>query len=95
MDLIGNVIFEILKKNGKEEVYFEGILKIKWTDIVGKTIANESFPELLKNKILYVSCKNPAFKQEIFFLKKRIIERINNLLNKTIIKDIKVSIRRK
>ncbi len=95
MELIGSVIHDILKKNGKEDIFFGGILKAKWADIVGNTIANESNPEYIKNKILYISCKNPAFKQEIFFLKSRIIERINNTVSDNLIEDIKVFMKRK
>ena len=94
MDLIGSVIHNLLKKNGKEEIFYEGILKIKWEEIVGKTLADESSIESIKNGILFISCKNPAFKQEIFFLKNRIIERINNLVPFKII-DIKVIFKRK
>ena len=94
MELIGNLIYDILKENNKENIYFEGLLKIKWQEVVGETIANESYPDRIQNNILYVACKNSSFKQEIFFLKNKIIERVNNLIKDNLIEDIKVFMRR-
>jgi hypothetical protein len=90
MELIGDIVKRILTKAGRENVYYEGIVKNKWEHIVGDFISSNCSPERIYNNILFINCHNAALKQEIFFLKKRLIEKINSNFDKKIIEDIRV-----
>ena len=87
---IGDILKRIFKQAGKESVYYEGILKNRWNDIVGDFLAKGSKPDRISDGTLYIKCFNSSIKQEIFFLKNRISEKINSYFNKKLVDDIRV-----
>ncbi len=90
MESIGSIVRRVLKNSGKEFLFDEGILKVRWREIAGDFIARNSTPDRIYNKVLYIQCFNSSFKQELFFLKKSIIEKINSSFSKELVNDIKL-----
>ncbi len=90
MEHISSIIHKILKNSGKEHLYYEGLIRINWSNFVGDIIASNSIPDRVQNNILYIKCVNSAWKQEIFFFKDKIKTRINTFLDKELLQDIKV-----
>ena len=87
---IGDILRRILKQSGHEHVYFVGILKNRWEEIVGEFLSQSTLPDRINNNILYIQCFNAAIKQEIFFLKEKIVKKINSFFNENIVEDIRV-----
>lgn len=90
MENLSSVIRRVLTQSGKDFLYYEGILKNRWNGIVGDFVAKNSRPDRISNETLYIQCFNSAFKQELFFLKNRIIKNVNKALSKNLIKDIRL-----
>ena len=90
METINNVIENILISLGFENLYYIGIIKRNWENIVGKLVAKFSIPDRLERETLYIKCSNPAWKQELYFFKNEIIKNVNEFFKKNIICDVKI-----
>lgn len=67
------------------------IISQNWQRILGPKLCNRCAPEKLDRKgILYLRAANGPIKQEISFLKKQILQRVNKLKGCNFIKEIKV-----
>tara|TARA_B110000438_G_C15739512_1_gene617815 strand:+ start:440 stop:715 length:276 start_codon:yes stop_codon:yes gene_type:complete len=88
MQHIQQAIKSFLKKTGLESgVEQQEALKI-WKETVGGSISKNTEPISVKNGILIIKVSNPAWRQELQIQKTEIIKRLNNKLNKNIIKEI-------
>jgi predicted nucleic acid-binding Zn ribbon protein len=73
-----------LDKRAKQE-----IAASHWAEVVGERNAAASRPEVIRDGILFVSCKSSAWAQELTFLKARIIQEMNKLAGAEVITDIR------
>jgi hypothetical protein len=64
-------------------------LRQAWEKAVGPQIASQSRPEHLRREILLVKVANSVWMQQLHFLKEEIIGKVNNVLGKTSVKDIR------
>lgn len=60
-----------------------------WQDIVGEQIANLTSADRVIDQVLYVKVKNMTWRTELLFHKSHILENIEKLVGKNIIKDIR------
>ena len=60
----------------------------QWKDIVGESVAAISYCENVDNGILYVKVSSSAWRQELCFLKKDILRKIDSHTDCHSIKDI-------
>ena len=63
-----------------------------WEKAVGPQIASQSRPEHLRREILLVKVANSVWMQQLHFLKEEIIGKVNTVLGKTSVKDIRFAI---
>ena len=61
---------------------------VLWEEVVGKNIARRARAVSVRNEILFVNVQNSVWLQELALLKEGIIEKINSLVGKQVIKDI-------
>ncbi|MFN3822016.1 MAG: DUF721 domain-containing protein [bacterium] len=61
----------------------------RWGEAVGETIAKVTQPLSIKNGVLRVKVLNPSWKNELFYLRAEIREKINTMLNEEIVKEVK------
>ena len=61
---------------------------VLWEEAVGKNIARRARAVSVRNEILFVTVQNSVWLQELVLLKEGIIEKINSLIGKQVIKDI-------
>ncbi len=61
---------------------------LKWPEAAGEIIAEVTSPEKIEFGRLYVKVKNSSWKQELHFHKAEIINRLNEISEGTIIKEI-------
>lgn len=81
---IQSVLDRYLKESGLEEPVRRYRTLQDWPEIVGKTIAAVTRPERISNGKLFIRVENDAWRNELVFYKKEIIEKINKKLNSAI-----------
>ncbi len=62
-----------------------------WTEVVGAKTASVTNAERVQKGILYVSCKDSMWAQQLHFLRPVIIKKLNERLGEDIIKEIRLS----
>lgn len=60
-----------------------------WPVVVGKQVSENTTPEGVEHGVLTVRTSTPAWRQELQFKKEEIIKKLNNKIEKNVIKDIK------
>ena len=71
-------------KNGVRTAQIEGI----WAEVMGKTIAKHTDKIEIINKTLFINTAVGPLKQELVYQKEKIIERINEVMGETVIKQV-------
>jgi predicted nucleic acid-binding Zn ribbon protein len=66
----------------------EGKIWLVWTAAVGKQIAAKAHPVSFRDGILTVSVSSPPWMQQLTFLKKGILEKLNEQLGHDLVRDI-------
>lgn len=61
---------------------------VVWEEAVGKNIARRARALSLRNDILFVQVQNSVWLQELSLLKEGIIEKVNTLVGKDVVRDI-------
>ena len=86
--LIGNSIQAILNGYGllPRMKQFEALNL--WAEVVGEQIAKVAKAEKLDHGCLIVRVEKPVWRNELIFLKKEIIAKINELMKEEIVKEI-------
>ena len=86
-------IKEALRSFVQKEGLDKGIQEQKainvWPEVVGENISANSLPKSINSGILIVEVSNAVWRQELQLQKNTIIKKINNVLTKKIIKDIR------
>lgn len=71
-------------KNGLRAVQIESI----WEEVMGKTIAKYTEKIQIINQTLFIQTSVGPLKQELLYQKNKIIERINEVLGESVIKEV-------
>lgn len=87
--LVGKSVFSILRKLGIEVKVLENMVLVRWDDIVGERIAKATSAERIENGTLFVKVKSSAWRNELVYLKRDLLMKIDNEVGRGIIKDIK------
>lgn len=61
---------------------------LNWKKVVGETIAAKTNPLKVKDSILFVRVENPSWRNELVFLKPKIIKELNQSVKANVIKDM-------
>lgn len=61
----------------------------RWGEAVGETIAKVTQPVSIKDGVMRVKVLNPSWKNELFYLREEIKEKINNMMSGEIVKEIR------
>ncbi len=89
---IGNVISNVLQSYRCEADESLAQIWNLWDRAVGKNIAQNARPEAFKGKLLLVNVTNSAWAHELQFLKSDIIVKVNEVLGKVLVEEIKFKI---
>ena len=60
-----------------------------WEDVVGEKIAKNAEIETIESGVIVVKTKNSVWRQELQMQKSDIVDRLNKVLTKKVIKDIR------
>lgn len=81
---------ELLKELGIENNVLHNQAIYLWPEVVGKRIAEISHAERIDRNILFVKVLNDSWRNELIYLKKDIIERLNKRIGKRVVDDIRL-----
>lgn len=89
-------VAELLSKAAKRMRFEDKIVLGKfadcWPEVVGEGMAKHSRPARWKRKILVIMVEHPAWLQELFYLKHKVVERLRSEFPDSGIKDVKMEI---
>src|SRR5512137_458088 len=60
-----------------------------WRDIVGDSLADQTQPRAIRNRILFMDVSHPTWIQQLQFLKPRLLEKLNAFLGQPLLQDIR------
>ncbi len=89
MQQLKSVINRFLKNNGLDKGVNQQNAILIWEETVGDTIASNTKAETVEHGTLTVKTTNPAWRQELVFKKRDIIEKLNSKLGKNTIREIR------
>lgn len=81
---IQSVLARFLKESGLEEPVRRYRTLQDWPEIVGESIAAVTRPERISNGKLFIRVENDAWRNELIFYKKEILEKVNSQLDSAI-----------
>ena len=71
MEHIEQAIKGFLKNAGLEDGVVQQKAMEVWDEVVGENVANNTSPESIEHGVLTVKTKNPVWRQELLFQKKK------------------------
>lgn len=89
---IGRVIDGLLKTYRRESDSELSKIWSLWNDLVGDVIATHARPHAFKGRLLLVHVSNSTWLHQLLFLKKDIIEKVNEAYGKEMVTEIKFKI---
>ena len=88
METLGAVLDQSLKRFDLSQRLDEyGVWPI-WNEVVGKTIARNAQPEKIRNGVLFIKVTSPVWMQQLQFMKEMIVDKINQRLDCTAVKNL-------
>jgi len=85
---IGKILTKSLKSLQIDRRIKEESIVLKWERLVGERIASKANPIRIEDSILFVRVMNASWRNELFFMKRKIIEELNQSVKDNVIKDI-------
>ncbi len=92
LESIGGIARRVLKNYQRESVGELARIWELWESIVGGSVADNTRPAAFKGKLLIVHVSSSVWVHHLQFLKKDITTRINQVLGKDLVDDIKFRI---
>jgi predicted nucleic acid-binding Zn ribbon protein len=85
-----------LVRAGLERVGLQGAVREQsalamWADVVGEKTASATHVERVRDGVMYVTCRDSLWAQELHFLRPIIIQKLNDRLGAEVIKQIRLS----
>jgi len=85
---IGKILTKNLRNLGIDRRLKEESIVLNWDRLVGERIASKAIPLKVRDSILFVGVENASWRNELFFMKRKIIEELNRSVKDNVIKDI-------
>ena len=63
-----------------------------WDCVVGEAIARQARPQKINNMVLWIVVSSSTWMQQLEFMKKQIVNRLNEHIGEVVIKDIRFRI---
>jgi predicted nucleic acid-binding Zn ribbon protein len=63
-----------------------------WNSVVGEAIARQAQPQQIRAMVLWVNVSSSTWMQQLEFMKRQIVERINERIGEKVISDIRFRI---
>jgi hypothetical protein len=89
---IGEILYAALKRRGMAAKLEENAVLKFWPKAVGKQIAAQTQPGILRGGTLFVKTTSSVWVQQLHFMKEEIRRKLNELAGRVAIKEIRFSI---
>ena len=89
MQHIGGALEKLIKSNNLEKGLEEQKAVDIWEKVVGSRINENTEPLSVESGVLSVKTSSPSWSHELQLQKPQILKKLNNRLNKKVIKDIR------
>lgn len=83
-------LIALLKKYGLMDIIDRSVLQEKFYEIVGEQIANQTKIKNFENGVLTIEVESSAWKNELFFMRDQIKDKINQSFKRKIVKQIRI-----
>jgi predicted nucleic acid-binding Zn ribbon protein len=85
---IGRILTKSLRGLRIDRRIKEESIVLNWNRVVGERIASKTNPVKVRDSILFVRVENASWRNELFFMKRKIIKELNQSVKDNVIKDI-------
>jgi predicted nucleic acid-binding Zn ribbon protein len=89
---IGAILKDLLKDSRKNTDYELMQVWQLWDEVVGRVVAENAQPEAFKGTLLLVRVASSPWAQQLQFMKKDIIDNVNQALGKELVKDMRFKV---
>ena len=89
-----DIMKDVVKELDVENDFLVILLKNNWEKIAGGIVSAHSIPDRMFKSILFISADHPIYANEIIMMKKNILQKIDDIIGRNIIKTVKVEIKR-
>jgi predicted nucleic acid-binding Zn ribbon protein len=85
---IGKILTKSLRSLRIDRRIKEESIVLNWKQVVGERIASQANPVKVRDSILFVRVGNASWRNELFFMKRKIVEQLNQSVKDNVIKDV-------
>jgi predicted nucleic acid-binding Zn ribbon protein len=85
---IGAILNRTLKRLEIDHRIKQESVVLNWNQVVGEAIASKTTPLRVRDAILFVRVQNPSWRNELVFLKPKIIKELNQSVRANVVRDI-------
>jgi predicted nucleic acid-binding Zn ribbon protein len=85
---IGRILTRTFRNLHVDRRLKEETVVLNWSRLVGERIASKAKPVKVRDSILFVRVENASWRNELFFMKRKIIQELNRSAKGNVIKDI-------
>lgn len=85
---IDRVLFRTLKGLKIDRRIKQESAVLHWSEVVGERVAAQTEPLRVRDSILFVRVKSASWRNELVFMKAKIIQELNQSVKANVIKDI-------
>lgn len=82
-------IDSMLRKFGIDNAVAQNKALNIWNETVGDKVAKNTEPDRVEHGVMIVKVSSPTWRQELYFQKNEIIDKINKTIGKSVIRDIR------
>ena len=85
---VGSALEELLNNLGIDNRVHEQIVLAEFDRIMGETFTKRANAVKIERGVLFIEVTNSVWRQELFYQKKMIKQRLNDALGETLVKEI-------
>jgi len=89
MRTLGELIESWASSLGIKRKLLEGMVPSLWEEVVGEAIAAHTSVVGIRGGVLVVRVGSPSWRNELFFMKPKILEKLNSTIGEDVVKDIR------
>ncbi len=90
---VGSALSLFLSEYGLQDHVILAKLQSGWQKIVGELLAVHSMPDRIFRNILFIRADHPIYSNELSFMKRIILSKLNEEYGSAVIKDVRVEIK--
>ncbi|NIS76030.1 MAG: DUF721 domain-containing protein [Deltaproteobacteria bacterium] len=90
---IGETVLSLLENLGLKDAKKCALIISQWEEIAGEGLINLVKPESFRFGTLHLSVSNHSWAQELQLLKPQFLKKVNGILGKEAVKDIRFKVR--